>query len=297
MREARRVRCGHARHVGGTVEGHAVRKGICYVCIPPVGDAEARFRVARVSGFEGVELTFSEPGAGPLTLESTESEVRRLAASASGIGIELPSVMAGAALRATPILHPDAAVRDQAARNLELALERARWLGAGAVLVHPGQLRENTRYDDAYTWTRDVLGSLRDAADRADVDLLIENVWNKFLLSPLEMRALVDSIDHPRIGVYFDVGNIVLFGYPEQWIEILGRRIKRVHVKDFKRAVGSASGFCQLLDGDANYPAVMRALRATGYDGYLTSEVSERELPEGQSMRDVALRIEQIMAM
>lgn len=274
-----------------------MRKGICYVCIPPVGDANARFRAARAAGYDGVELTFAEPGSGPLTLASTESDVRRLAETAASVGIELPSVMAGTALRATPLLHPDASVREQAARNLELALERARWLGAGAVLVHPGQLREDTRYDDAYTWTRDALGSLRDAADRTGVDLLIENVWNKFLLSPLEMRGLVDSLGHPRIGVYFDVGNIVLFGYPAQWVEILGPRIKRVHVKDFKRAVGSAAGFCQLLDGDAEYPAVMRALRAMGYDGFLMSEVSQRELPEGQSMRDVALRIDQIMAM
>jgi len=181
--------------------------------------------------------------------------------------------------------------------NLERALERTMWLGAGAVLVHPGQLRDNTRYDDAYAWTRDVLGSLRDAVDRTGVELLIENVWNKFLLSPLDMRAIVDSVGHPSIGVYFDVGNIVLFGYPEQWVDILGRRIKRVHVKDFKRAVGSGVGFCQLLDGDANYPAVMRALRDTGYDGYLMSEVSQRELPEGQSMRDVALRLDHILAM
>lgn len=274
-----------------------MRKGICYVCIPPAGDAVERFRAVRAWGFEGVELTFDEPGAGPLTLETTEGEAHRLAESAATVGIELPSAMCGAALRATPILHPDPAVRDQAVRNLERALERTKWLGAGAVLVHPGQLRDNTRYDDAYTWTREVLGSLRDAVDRTGVELLIENVWNKFLLSPLEMRAIVDSVGHPSIGVYFDVGNIVLFGYPEQWVDILGRRIKRVHVKDFKRAVGSGAGFCQLLDGDANYPAVMRALRGIGYDGYLMSEVSRRELPEGQSMRDVALRLDQILAM
>lgn len=272
-------------------------KGICYVCIPPDGDADARLRAARAAGYDGVELTFAEPGSGPLALDATEREVRGLADTAAGIGVELPSVMAGSALRATPILHPDASVREEATRNLELAIERARWLGAGAVLVHPGQLRENTRYDDAYAWTRDVLGSLGDAAERAGVDVLIENVWNKFLLSPLEMRDLVDSIGHARIGVYFDVGNIVLFGYPAQWIDILGRRIKRVHVKDFKRAVGSSAGFCQLLDGDADYPAVMRALRSMGYDGYLTSEVSQREMPEGQSMRDTATRIDQIMAM
>jgi hexulose-6-phosphate isomerase len=111
------------------------------------------------------------------------------------------------------------------------------------------------------------------------------------------MRQMVDEVGHPQIGAYFDVGNCDLNGYPAQWVAILGSRIKKVHVKDFKRSVATFKGFCQLLDGDAEYPSVMAALRHAGYDDYLTSEVSVGDMPEGQGIRDTAQRIEQIMAM
>jgi len=111
------------------------------------------------------------------------------------------------------------------------------------------------------------------------------------------MRQMIDEVGHPLIRAYFDVGNCILYGYPEHWVAILGQRIKKVHVKDFKREVGTIRGFCQLLDGDANYPAVMAELRRAGYDDYLTSEVSERDVPAGQGIRDTAERIERIMAM
>jgi hexulose-6-phosphate isomerase len=110
------------------------------------------------------------------------------------------------------------------------------------------------------------------------------------------MQRMIDEVNHPLIGTYFDVGNCILYGYPEQWVAILGQRIKKVHVKDFQRAVATGQGFCQLLDGDADYPAVMANLRHAGYDDYLTSEVSVRNMPEGQGIRDTAQRVDQILA-
>ena len=108
---------------------------------------------------------------------------------------------------------------------------------------------------------------------------------------------MIDEVGHPLIGTYFDVGNCILYGYPEQWVGILGERIKKVHVKDFKRAVATGAGFCQLLDGDADYGAVMRALRGAGYDDFLTSEVSVRNMPDGQGIRDTAERIDTIIGL
>ncbi len=105
------------------------------------------------------------------------------------------------------------------------------------------------------------------------VVIAIENVWNKFLLSPLEMRDFIDSFKSNAVGAYFDVGNVLLIGYPEQWIRILGHRIKRVHVKDFKRSVGTVEGFVDLLEGDVDFTAVKEALADIGYDGYLTAEL------------------------
>ncbi len=101
----------------------------------------------------------------------------------------------------------------------------------------------------------------------------MENVWNKFLLSPLEMKSFVDQFHSKNVGVYFNVANTLAIAYPEHWIEILGSRIKRVHFKDYRRNVGSVDGFCDMLSGDVDWPAVMAALRKVGYDGWIAAEM------------------------
>ena len=101
----------------------------------------------------------------------------------------------------------------------------------------------------------------------------IENVWNKFLLSPLEYRDFIDQVGSPNVGSYFDVGNVLLTGYPEQWIRILGSRIKKVHFKDYRINPGGINAFVDLLAGDVDYPAVMRALRDIDYNDYCTAEM------------------------
>ena len=128
-------------------------------------------------------------------------------------------------------------------------------------------------YDVAYDRLRRVLDDLVPYADKKKVAIALENVWNRFLLSPLEVRDLVDAYSSDYLGVYFDTGNIMLIGYPEQWIRILGKRIKRVHFKDFRRAVGTVEGFVDLLEGDVDWPAVMASLREIGYGGYCTAEL------------------------
>jgi len=123
------------------------------------------------------------------------------------------------------------------------------------------------------------------------VALCIENVWNKFLLSPLEMRDFIDSFNSEMVGAYFDVGNVLLTGYPEHWIRILESRIKRVHVKDFRRSVGTVDGFVDLLEGDVDFQAVKEALSDIGYDGYVTAEMLPFEpgRPEetAQAMKEI----------
>ena len=101
----------------------------------------------------------------------------------------------------------------------------------------------------------------------------METVWNGFLLSPLEMRSFVDEIASDYVKVYLDAGNVWHYGYPQQWIRILGKRIARIHVKGFKRSVGTLAGFCELQDGDVPYPDILQALREIGYDSYLTGEI------------------------
>lgn len=251
----------------------ALKKGICEGCIPGHGLPE-RLKAARAAGYDGVEPTFHRSGEGLLHIAATRAEVETLRDMVRSAGLEAPSVMCGAALADAALLSADPTVRARGVENLKAALQRAAWLGADTILIHPGHLAADRRYDAAFDDLLLALRGLRQACDDTGVGLAVENVWNRFLLSPREMRELVDAVDHPLIGAYFDVGNVLLFGYSAQWIEILGRRVRKVHVKDFQRQVGTGAGFCQLLDGDADYPKVMAALRATGYDDYLTSEVS-----------------------
>jgi L-ribulose-5-phosphate 3-epimerase len=119
-------------------------------------------------------------------------------------------------------------------------------------------------------------------------------VWNKFLLSPLETRDFIDSFGSDKIGSYFDVGNVILTGYAEQWIEILGHRIVRIHLKDFKREVGTLAGFCDLLEGDVNFPEVMKALRKIGYSGPLTAEFFGEN---DESIRKISRAMDDIVKM
>jgi hexulose-6-phosphate isomerase len=170
--------------------------------------------------------------------------------------------------------------RTRAINALERMLQISSWFGASTLLTIPGAVdvffmpdAPVSSYGDV--WERSVEGLERVLPLAADleVNIGIENVWNKFLLSPLEMRQFIDQFDSPWVGSYFDVGNVMAFGYPDQWIHILGHRIKAVHMKDFRRAVGTAEGFVDLCEGDVPWAAVMSALREVGYAGPLTAEL------------------------
>ena len=129
-------------------------------------------------------------------------------------------------------------------------------------------------YDVAYERSLEAIQELANYAEEKEVVIGIENVWNKFLLSPLEMRDFIDRIGSGYVGVYMDVGNVVYTGYPEQWIKILGNRIKKVHFKDYRRDAGGLAGFVDLLAGDVNYIKVIDALERIGYEGYVNAEMT-----------------------
>lgn len=233
------------------------------------------FAIAKAAGFEAVEVAVAENG--PLTPGSTRQECERVAAQAEAAGLKLSSLASGMGWTHHLTTSNEAARR----RSIEItaqSLQIAAWLGVDAMLCVPGAVEvEGTPYDAAY---ENALASLRELAPLAEtlgVTLGIENVWNKFLLSPLEMRDFLDAVGSSRVGCYFDVGNVLLTGFPQQWISILGRRIARVHFKDFNVSVGTLEGFCPLLEGDVDYGAVMQALRQIGYEGAVTAEFFDCE--------------------
>ena len=236
-----------------------------------------KFKLAVKAGFEGFEIDLSEDG--PLTLDSSAKEVAAVRELAEQSGLQLSGLATGLYWGANPA-SADIAVRQRAETILRKQIEIAGALGLDAILVVPATVGadfipncEVVAYDTAWQRATDFIRAALPAAEKAGVRIGVENVWNKFLLSPLEMRQFIVQFDSEWVGAYFDVGNTLAMGYPEHWIQILGRQIRRVHLKDYRRAVGSVDGFVEILSGDVNWPAVMSALRTIGYDGWLTAEM------------------------
>ena len=158
--------------------------------------------------------------------------------------------------------------------HVRKALEAAEAMGIDTVLVTGGRVTEQVPYDVAYDRLFSGVSELKAVAGRHRVNLALENIWNKLLISPLEFRDFVDRIGSEYVGCYFDTGNVVLYGFPEQWIRILGRRIKKIHFKDFSiNHRERRYEWPQLMDGAVNWAAVMREIRSIGYDDYVITEV------------------------
>jgi len=258
-----------------------VKKGINYWSFPGglEGTKEIRefFTQAGEAGFEAVELCIGE--AGKLNLKMTEKQCADIRALAEKKRVQITSCASGI-YWAYNLGCNKVADRNKSEQAVKHMLQITQWLGADALLFIPGAVdiffnpaAEVVSYDVVYSRVRDGTHRLLRVAEQCRVSLCVENVWNKFLLSPLEMRDFIDGFSSEFIGSYFDVGNVLATGYPEQWIRILGKRIRRVHLKDYRIAVGTADGFCDLLEGDVNWPEVMRALKTVGYDGPLTAEL------------------------
>jgi hexulose-6-phosphate isomerase len=238
---------------------------------------EEKIRLARDAGFSGFEIDLSESG--PVALASTPAELASVRKLADRAGVELSGLATGLYWAANPA-SGDSATRAKAQTILERQIAVAGGLGIDAVLVIPGSVGvdfipgcEVVPYGVAWERATAFIREALPAAEKARVQLCVENVWNKFLLSPIEMRRFVAQFGSEWVGTYFDVGNSLAVGYPEHWIPVLGSTIRRVHVKDYRRAVGTTDGFVELLSGDVNWPSAMGALRSVGYDGWLTAEM------------------------
>jgi L-ribulose-5-phosphate 3-epimerase len=240
----------------------------------PVAEA---FREARAAGYESIEVCLSETG--DVSLETTEQSATTVVRAARDAGIELSSVASGL-FWGKPLTSDEPEIRREALEIAKRLIDVCRWLEADTVLLIPGAVdvffdpaSAVVDYQTVFDRASAAVAQLLPYAESRKVVLGIENVWSKFLVGPHEMRDFIDQFDSPWVGAYFDVGNCMASGYPEQWIRILGSRIARVHLKDYRRSVGTADGFVDLLSGDVNWPAVIAALEGVGYKGYMTAEM------------------------
>jgi hexulose-6-phosphate isomerase len=252
------------------------------------------------AGFRAVEPNFTLDG--ELGFKTADAQVLAVKRMAADRGVELASLSTGVYWGAPPT-HDDPAVRQHAAELIRRQLETAALLGVGAILVVPGMVggldpeAPVVQYDVAYGRALDFIRAAEPHAKACGVAIGVENVWNKLLLSPMEMRDFVDKCSSPWVKAYFDIGNVLLYGYPEHWIRILGSRIVRVHVKDFKTSVGNINGFTDLLAGDVNFPEVIRALTEVGYDGYITAEMGGYKYHSDQIVDNTSAALDRILAM
>lgn len=257
-----------------------IQKGVLINMLPRAMSYAERFRLARESGFACIQAqTISDPA---------EAEEIRLASAQAGIPIDSVENLGHWRY---PFSSADPAVAAQGMEIARTSLRNARLWGAGAVLMVAGVVNPETRYEDA--WRRSVprVRELARLAEQLRVVIALEEVWSKFLLSPLEMARYIDQFHSPWVKSWFDVGNVVLYGYPQDWIRTLGPRIARLHVKDFK-LTGSCYHWVNLGDGAVDWPAVREALRAVGFRGSATCE-----LPAGDAdyLRDVSRRMSRLV--
>jgi hexulose-6-phosphate isomerase len=239
-----------------------------------------RFKLARDAGFAVVQAPTTPD-------EHTAEEMKNAAA---GANIRIDSVMNMDHWQ-YPLSSDDAAVVEKSLAGMRTSLRNAKLWGSDTVLLVPAVVNPLTSYRDAWIRSQNQIRKLIPLAEELKIVIAIEEVWNKFLLSPLEMAAYIGEFKSPWIKAWFDVGNVVLYGYPQDWIHTLGKSISNVHLKDFKRKEGGYS-WVNLGDGDVDWPAVRQAFSDIGYTG---SVIAELDGGDESYLRDVSHRIDRLL--
>lgn len=256
-------------------------KGISKLILPELPLSEF-FEKAKAAGYEAVELSVGKEG--EITLGITDEKIKEINGLSEQYGLPIVSVVHH---QCTGNLLDSGDMQKKSVEETIKGLEIAGALGAKCTLHTLGRLNKDLYYDKAYENTVASLKMIAPEAKRLGVVLAVEFIWNGFLFSPLEMKALLDEVDGEYVGFYFDPGNMAVYHFPEHWVRILAKYVRMVHMKDWR---GNALNGCwpALLKGDVNFAAVMRELRAAGYDGPLISEVDPREATLEETAESIA---------
>lgn len=250
-----------------------MKKALNAWTVPAQVSFEELFQKLSAAGYDGVELNLDrEAGGHGLTMETTQLQTAEIKELSQTYNLPVHSI-SSSLYTAETLGSDDPACRKQGQDILRKQLELASALGADGILVVPGGVSDQRSLTQAWDNCLESLSALKGEILQSGIKVGVENVWNGFFLSPRDMADFIDTLDCPSIGAYFDVGNVEIFSNPQDWIEILGSRIVKVHVKDFARTTTNAGHFVNLLEGSIDWAKVKAALDAAGYQGYLTAEV------------------------
>ena len=257
---------------GAPAPRRKLKKGIMWATIGLTGSVLDKMKAVKEAGFDGAEMMS----------HMDQDEVLR---ARDEVGLVIPSVC-GRLHWDKPLSSPDPGVRAEGLAGLRQTLRDAKRYGATSVLLVPAVVTQEVTYTEAYARSQAEIRKAIPLAEQLGVRIAIENVWNQFLLSPLEAAHYVDEFNSPAVGWHFDVGNSLNYGWPEQWIRILGKRIQKLHIKEFSRKrrdeLGLWKGFeVKFLEGDNDWPAVMKALDDIGYTGWGIAEQGGADSAEG----------------
>ena len=264
--------------------GGGLKKAVYVSMLPKELGYFEKFKLAVDVGFQGIEI-------GTISDATVAAEIKEAAAKA---GLKIHGVMNADHWR-YPLSSADPEVVNKSVAGMETSLRNAKLWGADAVLLVPGVVNADTGYKDAWTRSQKVVRErILPLAQDLKVVIGMEEVWNKFLISPLEMARYVDEFNSPWVKAYLDVGNMLFYGFPQDWIRTLGPRICRVHVKDFKLdRKESKYSWTNLGEGDVDWTAVRAALADVKYDGWVTTEISGGD---AVYLKDVVGRLDRIFA-
>jgi L-ribulose-5-phosphate 3-epimerase len=267
----------------------------------PIGlDLSSCFHLAKAAGFDGVELALEnadpilpeavndatemtqaieksvgldKPRQGGLRFQSKSDDIDLIRSQAEAAGLSIPSVLT-TQLFYYPLSSPIPVVSERAKAIVRKMIMATAQLGGDIVLIAAGMVTQDQPYQDTWKRSHAAIAELLPFAHQYGVSLAIENVWNKFLLSPLEFVEFIDSFEHPNVGAYFDVANVLTYGFPDQWIETLAQRVKQIHFKDYRLDIDNVHGFTYLMQGDVPWERVIQALERINYDGWIVVEVT-----------------------
>ncbi len=257
-----------------------IKKGVLLEMLPTKLSYADRMKMARDAGFEVIQA--------PTTPDEHEAEEIKRAADSANMHID--SVMNIDHWK-YPLSSSDSAMVEKSLAGMRTSLHNAKLWGSDAVLLVPAVVNPQTSYRDAWSRSQKEIRKLLPLAEELKIVIAIEEVWNKFLLSPLEMAAYIKEFQSPWIQAWFDVGNVLLYGYPQDWIRTLGKSIVKVHLKDFKRKQDGYE-WVNLGDGDVDWEAVREAFREIGYSG---SAITELKGGDQAYLQDVSRRVDRLV--